>query len=138
MLLSKYKNNKNFFKTNKKSTLTLKFIVIRIDDFEVLLGDSPGALILVEPENTLQELYHLLLVLVPHGGAGVDPGHVVAALHRRRWRARPIRLLVDRLVVSVAFLFLDLRQVLYTRDACAWEIEVERYYGEKERVREKQ
>lgn len=99
----------------KNKTLTFKLVVIRIDDFEVLLGYPPGALVLVEPEDTLQELDHLLLVLVPHGRACIDARHVIATFNRRGWRTRAVRLLVDRLVIAVAFLFLDLRQVLRNR-----------------------
>jgi hypothetical protein len=95
-------------------TVTLELVVIRIDDLEVLLGDSASALVFVEPEDTLEELNHLLLVFVPHGSARVNSGHVVAALYRGRRCTRAVGLLVDRLVIAVAFLLFDLRQVLRT------------------------
>ena len=41
---------------------------------------------LVNPEDGLEHLDHLVLVLVPHGGAAVDPGDPVAAVHVPRVR----------------------------------------------------
>lgn len=62
------------------SFLTLKLVVVEIDDLEVLLRDATGGLVLIHTEDGLQHLHHLLLVLVPHGGRGVDADDVVRGL----------------------------------------------------------
>lgn len=61
----------------QQEALTFKVIIVVVHNLEVLHGDLPCRLILIHPHDTLQELHHLLAVLVPHGGACVNPGYRV-------------------------------------------------------------
>jgi hypothetical protein len=47
---------------------------------QVLLGQSSGALVVIQVENGFQEGDRLLGVFVPHGGAGVDAGDVIGRI----------------------------------------------------------
>lgn len=90
--------------------LTLKFIVIRIQYSQILLSYTSGTLILVHTHDTLQELYHFILGLMPHGSACIDTCYIVGGFDR--WlvgRRGAIRMHRDRLVILITFLLFNLR-----------------------------
>ena len=60
-----------------KEDVGLPLIVVGVDDAEVLLGEAPGRVVRVDAVERLQHLQHLLLALVPHGGASINLGHAV-------------------------------------------------------------
>lgn len=82
-----WKQKKWLKKRSKLILLTLKLVIIRIDDLQIFLGDTSSALILIEPKDTLQEFHHFLLVLMPHRRTGIDPGYVIATFYSRRGRS---------------------------------------------------
>ena len=77
----------------------LVLVVVVVDDFEVLLGDAPGGLVLVHPVDGLEHVHHLRPRLVPHGGARVDLGDGVGGPLLGRVRVARLRVDGDGLVV---------------------------------------
>lgn len=93
--------------------LTFKLVIVWIENSQIFLSHTSCTLILIHSHNTLQELYHLVLGLVPHCSACVDTRYVVRRLNRGFvGRRGAIRVHGDSLIVLVALFLLDLRQIL--------------------------
>lgn len=99
-------------KANQRNELTFEFIIIGIDDAQVFLRHPSGALVLIQANDTFQELNHLVFRLVPHRRTCIDPRDVVGIFDARFVRCRAVGMHGNGFVVFVAFLFLDFRQFL--------------------------